>query len=169
MGNLEEKPQAGIRLGMLQFILSTSPYDFTLETTQKIYSYRVEDGVASFIDDQSLHDHHIMPLNMIKRPADSSTSEIRSGNSRFNSPLNRTFITRESNLKLSDIGPERYFSYLGESEDHLTHILESHFIPGNAVQLMNSSNSEENALVIMEARYELILKSIRARLLELEM
>lgn len=168
LGKTEERAQTGIHLGILQFVLSQKPYDFCVDETTVNYPYKVKEDFISFIDDSSLHDHHIMPLDMIKIPDGKNSQDLRSSNSRFNSPLNRVYISSSANLALSNIGPDRYFSFLGEDRSHVEHILNSNFIPRDAMHIMRGANSIENAERIMEARFDLIVNGVQGRLITLK-
>lgn len=99
---------------LTSYILSRAPVDF-LAVGEILQPWRVE---------QELEEHHVIPLASA-RTVDQSARNLRAKNNRphpLNSPLNRTFILRSSNRKISGMPVERYLQSV-ESQARLSHCL----------------------------------------------
>lgn len=97
-----------IHNGILQYVLSLRPNDFSKKEYRLLAWKVAEDGVA-------LNDHHIIPLGS-QSTLEKSAKELRKQkNSVLNSPLNRTLITKKSNSNISQLSVERYMPVLNES------------------------------------------------------
>ncbi|WP_336784694.1 DUF262 domain-containing protein [Paenibacillus sp. MMO-177] len=155
--------RASVSLGMLQYILSNQPKDFlpVIEEELRLNAWDISTGKLVRRNDESiqleLHDHHIIPLGDASN-IEESTKKIRSDRRHLlNSPLNRTFISSVSNLKIRDKSPDRYLQYIKESSRW------GHCLPED--QTFNISNNYEEFL---EHRYSELKKQIKMELEKLE-
>ncbi len=113
---LREHDDAGVAsdvgIYLPSYILSRTPVDF-LESGESLQAWRAE---------QQLEEHHVIPLASA-RTVEQSARKLRDKNNRphpLNSPLNRTFIMRNSNRKISGMPVEKYVKEV-RSQARLSH------------------------------------------------
>jgi hypothetical protein len=171
----EEPPSTAIRTGMFQYILSLQPFDFTMDKQDKkrrLAAYKfanVESKTLGFIDSTNdddtikLNDHHILPLGDTKEVGQ-KTQELREDkNHILNSPLNRTYISQNENLKISSMGPKKYFNAFKEDD----FIRKSHCLPEGFATLDFISLETDAFSDVLKQRLELIKDSLNERLSDL--
>lgn len=104
--NLGRAPKPFLRDVICQFYLSNVYND--LLDTNKILSafYKLE---------TALEKHHVVPLGSQKFIKESTATLRDNKNHILNSPLNFVYITKETNLAISDMKIEEYYSFLNGS------------------------------------------------------
>jgi hypothetical protein len=143
--NDDKSVPTAIYNGILQYVLSGKPSDFTLNTTKLI----PWDISANRI---VLEDHHIIPLGSVTTINESS-KQLRSNKSNvLNSPLNRTYITRIANQQISSLSLDRYLPILNNSITH------SQFIPNGPYNQIPSDRAFQESFI--KARFDLIKREI---------
>lgn len=109
-------PTNSIYKTLMQYVISRNPSDFLCEENKD-----KPDHLLAWDISNNFEDHHIMPLNSIKKIKESTTS-IRQSNTPLNSILNRTIISKKSNRI---IGGMDYEKYKTEIKDF---VLREHFV-----------------------------------------
>jgi hypothetical protein len=104
--NEEYSVKKAIRNGIVQYKLSTQPYDLS-EENERITSWK------NLTDEEySIHKHHIVPIHN-SDTMDESAEAIRSeDNHILNSPLNITPISEEANSNISSLPPSHYLAHI---------------------------------------------------------
>jgi hypothetical protein len=165
----EESPKAGIRTAILQFVLSQKPYDLIAGEVEKTKAFRLnsETKCVELLKKNSLHDHHIIPLDVGKNLGE-RTEAIRNDPSHIlNSPLNRVFISASANEEIGSLDPARYFEVLGNHGEHKENILSSNCIPTSFSDI-NTESYSGNATKVMEDRFDSIKNKVLERILTLK-
>ncbi|MDF0728431.1 DUF262 domain-containing protein [Cytobacillus sp. S13-E01] len=155
--------RSSVSIGILQFILSKQPKDFLpiseeeirLNTWDISSCKLIKKGLVSI--PLEIHDHHIIPLGDATT-IDESSKKIRADKKHIlNSPLNRTYISSVSNLRIRDNSPDRYLKYVEETSKW------GHCLPDTDLESV-SSNYEQ----FLKRRYIEIKKEIKRELERLE-
>ncbi len=164
-----EAPKEAIRSAILQFILSQNPFDLTSDKMSKIKSFAICDETkdVKLLAQNSLHDHHIIPVDIAKKLGENSEAVRSNITHILNSPLNRLLISAEANLKIGSLDPARYFALLGENGLNSKEILRSNAIPESFVEVNTDKCSEADILPIIEERFELLSTKLKTHLLRL--
>ena len=147
--SLDHSVPTAIHNGILQYILSLNPADFTEEPT-KLRAWEVS------LDKISLQDHHIIPLGSVTTLGQSSQEIRKNKNHILNSPLNRTLITPIANNRIRAMNIEKYLPILNNSIYH-SHCMPS--LPEDKNEL--NDNNYENFLI---KRFEFIELSLKQEL-----
>ena len=164
-----EFPREGIRSAILQFILSTNPYDLSAGEVLKIKSYtkNKETNDVQILMSNSIHDHHLIPVDIRKQLGETS-DVVRSNPAHIlNTPLNRVLISGVANTKIGSLDPVRYFNYMGENGLFSTNILNSNYIPVAFTGINTEDCKDENILPVIEKRFDLLETAVKERLLDL--
>ena len=164
-----EPPREGIRVAILQFVLSKAPYDLISESVECIKSYVVDENVKDvhFLEANLIHDHHLIPLD-IRKSLGETSDQVRSNPSHIlNSPLNRVYISAEANNKIGSLDPVRYFNCLGESGTYKANILGSNQIPEQFTNINTKNCDDDRVLEVIEKRFMQVTEAVGDRLLEL--
>ncbi|UZE96824.1 DUF262 domain-containing protein [Alkalimarinus alittae] len=165
-----EPPREGIRLAILQFVLSKDPYDLISEGVARLRSYDVDENTKDvhFIGANLIHDHHLIPLD-IRKGLGATSEKVRNDPGHIlNSPLNRVYISADANGKIGSLDPIRYFKYLGEAGAYKSNILSSNQIPDNFTEINTESCDDDKVLEVIEKRFAMITEAVGSRLLELK-
>jgi len=165
----EEYPKAAIHTAILQFVLSQKPYDLIAGEVEKTEAFRLnsETKCVELLKKNSLHDHHIIPLDVGKNLGE-RTEAIRNDPSHIlNSPLNRVYISASANEKIGSLDPARYFEVLGDHGEHKETILSSNCIP-TSFNDINTETYSDNVTKVMEDRFERIKTKVLDRVLSLQ-
>jgi len=102
-----------IHNGLLQYVLSLQPNDFSKEE-KKLRAWEISESK------ETLQDHHIIPLGSVNELGQSAKN-LRDKNKKghiLNSPLNRTFISNTANNCIKAMSIERYIPFLNGSIKH---------------------------------------------------
>ena len=112
-----EKASTAVQNSIKQFVLSSQPFDlnitgnlnYRLNTWDIINNSEIDFDGEGDIQPLVIEDHHIVPLS------DASTLKVSANTLRnkphlLNSCLNRTYISKYSNRKISNYSPTTYFS-----------------------------------------------------------
>ena len=140
---------------LLSYVLSRSPVDFLQEDTV-LQPWRAE---------QELEEHHIIPLSSATT-VEQSARDLRGKKQRphpLNSPLNRTFITRESNRKIGAMQVAKYLSEVA-SQSRLNHCL-----PDQEGFFVRRQDESEDSYYgrFLQRRLELVRAKLDEELLQL--
>ena len=148
--NEDKSVPTAIYNGILQYILSGKPSDFTIAPSKLVPWEVSSNGII-------LQDHHIIPLGSVTTINESS-KELRSNKSNIlNSPLNRTYITQKANQQIGSLSLDRYLPMLTSQISH------SQYIPsGDYMQITSNKQLQED---FIKDRFDHIK---RAMLLELD-
>lgn len=148
--NEDKSVPSAIYNGILQYVLSGKPSDFSIIPSKLIPWEVTTNGVT-------LQDHHIIPLGSVTTINESSKELRNDKGNILNSPLNRTYITLKSNQQISSLSLDRYLPLLD------TDITHSQFIPtGNYLEISANKQLQE---VFIKDRFDHIK---RALLIELD-
>jgi hypothetical protein len=128
--NEERSVPSAVYNGLLQYILSKRPSDFT-EKKEILKAWEVS---AKQI---TLNDHHLIPLGSARSISESAKSLRSQKDNILNSPLNRTFITAEANNKIGAFDISRYLPFLNEKAVYLHEIPE---VPSDSILNHNSND-----------------------------
>lgn len=154
----ESQTPSAIHTTILNYILSNQPYDFT--TDLKGGNVRLNSW-----SDFKLEDHHICPLVSKKTMNSTSTTQIRKDKKEIlNSPINRTFISKEANRKIGAFDPTEYFKYVSDFAKY------GHCVamPFEKKYTKKSNESEDDFyLRVCEERYHSFYNKINEELYEL--
>ena len=143
--NEDKSVPTAIYNGILQYVLSGKPNDFTVNVSRLIPWEISINGIT-------LQDHHIIPLGSVTTINESS-KELRSNkNNVLNSPLNRTYITQKSNQQISSLSLNRYLPLLNQSIGY------SQFIPGRNYTIIPNDRAFYETFI--KERFELIKRSM---------
>lgn len=142
----------GVKKSIIQFVLSLEPNDFPSQPSNN--------PVAQLsASDDSLELHHIVPI-ATKRTVQKSSNEIRKEGGAINSPLNLTYISKDSNRFLGSMPLQTYIGSL-DTMTLLDHCLGTVGIvpydPADPDQLRNW----------LEGRYHCIQQRLLTKLREL--
>lgn len=141
-----------VKKGILNFILSIEPADL-LEKGEKISSYKI-DSENRIVSRKDLEIHHIMPLGSSDITIKQSSKELRNNkNHPLNSPINLTYILKDTNRK---IGNKKIQEYLKEISEYN---LETHFIP-------NIDDNNIDHKKFLEDRFKLIKNAVTLKINE---
>jgi hypothetical protein len=152
----EQNVPTAISDGILQFILSCEPFDFADATPVRLSAWLLSAKQVS------AEIHHIIPLKNAAKLSESTNTLRRQSAHILNSPLNLTWITRESNRNLGAQPPSTYLAWLP------TKLFPEHCLP-SAVDFQQNTQSNESVFYkqLLERRYEALLNAIRKRLNDL--
>jgi hypothetical protein len=113
--NEDRSVPTAIHNGILQYVLSNTPTDFSSEGG-KLRAWELsKNGI-------SIQDHHIIPLGSSKDIGESTKSLRADKFHVLNSPLNRTYITQKANTHISSFPLSKYLPILDEKVRH-SHLL----------------------------------------------
>ena len=167
---IEEHPQEAIKTAILQFVLSSNPYDFHIDKQNRLASFTPNSvDTLTFIsnDDDStvvLEDHHIVPFGEITTLGQ-KTEAIRSNkNHIMNSPCNRVYISKSANRNIGKMGPKRYFNEFKDEE----YIIPSHFIPKKFGNVDYDSIENHYLSAVLKERFETLKAEVKKRLSDLD-
>ena len=153
--NVEDKvfEPKSIRMAILQFILSTRPYDFCIpsqeQDTPKLSAWRIANGIETEI-------HHIIPLGHATTIGE-STRELRDKPYHvLNSALNLAYISKQANSALSATSPQEYTPMI----EHLAN--SSHCLP--TPQTFRDNLEHKHYDNILKERFNLIMQTIKQKL-----
>lgn len=138
-------PKAVIRKTLCQFYLA------------KTYKDLMTDGEVQVFSDvcDKLEEHHIVPVGMLDNTYKGMEKKRREDKKNiFNSPLNFIYITKESNLKISNQPIEYYIKYCNENSIYGLHI----DIEGQ------TEINEQNLGEILEKRFGNIKNDVEERI-----
>lgn len=107
-GSEDHKVPKAIRLGLLQWVLSRTPSDFADGVGKRLTAWQAADTD----EDLRLEDHHVIPLFTAKSLGQSTTELRKDSGHVLNSPLNRTYISREMNKKIGQMDPRNYLQQI---------------------------------------------------------
>lgn len=147
---------SAVHKGILQYVLSNTPVDFRPGDPLRLKAWEIAGD--SLI---RLEDHHIWPLGAATRLGESTTKLRRDKDHILNSPLNRTYISREANNQLRDKTPDEYFRELSELIVR-DHCLDSAF--GTKYQRRDDETDEERYVRLLTERYRILKGAIKAEL-----
>jgi len=155
-----EKEPTSIKQGILQFILSNNPVDFTIledgVNAENLAAWKISTG------QQEVEIHHVIPLAN-KVNIRESTSELRKDPKIIlNSTLNLAYITKKANRDISDTSPVVYIKSLEKMAAH------THYLPSDLSVLSDVSaddkTKENNYESVLSSRYDLIRNAISNKL-----
>jgi len=115
--DVNEKAPASIQNSIMQFILSRQPKDLnvTKNDSYRLNSWDIARKIDIDFDNNgdvqalTVEDHHIVPLANASTLKESA-KDLRKKPHLLNSCLNRTYISKYSNRKISNFTPEKYFN-----------------------------------------------------------
>ena len=166
--NADEAPGEAIKSGILQFVLSSQPYDLLQDKISKINSFQLEDEEVHFQDKGALHDHHLIPVDICKELGEKSEVVRNDRHHILNSPLNRILISNSANLIIGSLGPAQYFTKLGESGSYSNEVLNSNFIPIDFKDINTGNCAKEIIAKTIEIRFDLLKEQLERELLHLK-
>jgi hypothetical protein len=151
--NEDKSVPTAIYNGILQYVLSKGPNDFT-EDVSKLNTWEITmNGI-------SIQDHHIIPLGSTTTLGE-STKILRSAKQNIlNSPLNRTFITQKANQNISSMSVERYLPLLNKAIEY------SQCMPDGLISKVTSDETFQETFV--KNRFYKIKNTLLNELTELE-
>jgi hypothetical protein len=151
--NEDKSVPTAIYNGILQYVLSKNPNDFT-ESVSKLNAWEITtNGI-------SIQDHHIIPLGSTTTLGESSKILRNSKKNILNSPLNRTFITQKANQNISSMTIERYLPLLNKAIQY------SQCIPDSIIDKVSSDEKFQEKFI--KDRFLKIKNTILSELTELE-
>lgn len=165
----EGVPGESILSAVLQYILSLRPFDLStgVKRVEPFESNQVGNATAlSLIAANAINDHHLIPVSICKTLGQTSDAIRDNHKHILNSPLNRVFISADSNNKISSLDPTRYFELLGKGV-HSDEILKSQLIPDSFKNVGTNSITENNIKDVLTARFDLIKNNLSTELLQL--
>lgn len=121
--NQDEDIPNAVKKALLQYILSNRPknLDYQSKYKQNLEAWSI--GMGS----QDIETHHIIPLANVKN-LDQSTKNLRSDKQHIlNSPLNLTYLLKETNRRYRDFSPSDYLTKITDDFNNLP--LYDHAIP----------------------------------------
>jgi len=141
--------------GILSYVLSHMPSDFTLEGIQ-LKAWEV------FESNTSLQDHHIIPLGSVTTMGESSKELRKNKSNVLNSPLNRVLISNIANNKIRSLSINRYMPVLNKS------VGSSQLIPTivPSEDELNNRNIDSYK-IFLKARFDLIKMTLERELIKL--
>lgn len=151
---------AAVRSAFLQYILSRYPKNlsFKSDALSKLRAWLIAK------EEQFVEIHHIIPLaNAVN--IGQSTKEIRKGRKHIlNSPLNLTFVVKETNRALRDFSPRDYLTKVTEKFTELP--IYEHFLPNDAQLFDNvkAKPSEDNMKEYCKRRFQELKKELQKEL-----
>jgi hypothetical protein len=146
MKDSENLPNSNVAKGIRQFVLSTSPKDFT-KTPSNLTARNVS------LRKLKVHIHHLIPLGAEKTIKQSS-SDIRDNKSHIlNSPLNLTLISDTANTSISSLPIENYITKLSKWSIS-THLISSNI--SRSVSVDDNKYYED----ILTSRYNALKDSL---------
>ncbi len=158
---LERDIPAAVKAGVLQYVLSREPRDFTPDPV-RLAAWHCsgedrDDGPVLIVEN-----HHILPLGTIPELG-KTTKEMEENKKKIaDSPLNRTYVSKKANRSIAAKSPAEYFSQLD------TGVIEDHFIPENLETFLPTGDEESDSYQDMfTARFKKIKAALDAELEEL--
>lgn len=159
-----EKAPTSIQNAIMQFILSRQPKDLNVtgNHTYRLNSWDIARKIDIDFDNNgdvqalTVEDHHIVPLanaSTLKK----SAKDLRKKPHLLNSCLNRTYISKYSNRKISNFTPEKYFNETTEIS------LIEHCLPVNFnTEYVKKPDEDENEYYnrILDNRYHKIYTDV---------
>lgn len=137
------------RNAILQFILSTNPYDFSIDEDNNRLKLNSWDIAAGSTDVEL---HHIVPLGNVTTVGQ-TTAELRGDeNHVLNSPLNLAYISKAMNQKIREKSPAQYLQLV----DEVARI--RIFIP--RIELYEAAFKTNDYAEIMRDRYDKVYSSV---------
>lgn len=139
-------PKNVIRKTICQFYLAKTYRDLMTDNDIQVFS-----DVAD-----KLEEHHIVPIGVLNKESYKSVEKKRREDKKniFNSPLNFVYISKESNLKISNHPIEFYIKHCNENATYELHI----DIDGK-VEI-----DESNLREILEKRFKIVKKDVENRI-----
>lgn len=136
---------------LLQYLLSNCPPDFVEE--KMITSWQITNGQIK------VDDHHIRPLKNATSLGQSSIQLRRNPKHPLNSSLNRTYILSETNNKISDKAPEKYFKEIKRLN------LSEHLIEEDDYENKRTFSSENEMYVFeLNSRFNRLVDKIKSEI-----
>lgn len=163
---LDEQPRESIHSLILQYVLSISPsYDLHPSKTNLLNAYITNENgdllMRPSSGPNSLNDHHIIPLGMVKSVGQ-KTDEIRQNPKHIlNSPLNRLLISEAANSTISSMDPYRYFSDIPQN------LIVTRSLLIDSIATISTESSEDDIKNVLSTRFDALENSIKGRLLHL--
>ena len=151
----EEPCPAAIQTGLLLFVLSRQPSDFTTED-RKLIAWELRSRSEKII----LEDHHIIPIASAKNIGDSA-KKIRKEKKAtlINSPLNRVLISEKANRDIGGMLFETYSKKLNEAAAR------TQFIPNRRnTDVSSIAQDEEELESFLRDRFDLVQREIKNHL-----
>ena len=147
--NEDKSVPVAIHNGILQYILSNQPNDFT-QDVYKLQAWKIAR------DGEAIQDHHIIPLGSAKTLGESSKALRNNKGNLLNSPLNRTFITQRANNQISSLSIDKYLPLLNQAVQY------SHCLGISSIAKIDSDAGFQKQF--MQQRYADILKTLKNEL-----
>lgn len=132
-----------VSYAILQYVLSLGPKDFRISDPQRLYAWQ----------DIELEDHHIIPLATATTLRESASElRARGDDHILNSPLNRTFISRQANRDIGPKSPTQYWADLKVSQPA------SHLLPGSisTISALGGEGWEDKVRQLLDDRFQRI-------------
>lgn len=134
---------------MLQYILSTRPWDFVSNKSRRLNTWEISKK------EYSVEIHHIAPLTGATK-IEQSTKEIRKDPKHIlNSMLNMTYISKDANQAIKDRPAHDYLNLL---EQHKT---SSHFV---TIDKDTAISANDDRVSFLENRFKLLTNNINKTL-----
>ncbi|RMD48623.1 MAG: DUF262 domain-containing protein [Ignavibacteria bacterium] len=151
MKNEDQEIPAAISNGIIQYVLSCIPNDFTKEK-KKLKPWEI--GKNKY----KIEIHHIIPLGSITQIGQTAKELRKNKDHILNSPLNKTPISYEANQNIKSLSPEKYLKHLEEIT------LYGHFIPTPIETKFENFDRKEKQEQLLKERFEEIKKEIKKEL-----
>jgi len=140
-----------IKVTLLQYILSRSPSDFVKDgpgnAGVKLSSWSASQG------DPELEIHHIIPLAEATSMGESTKSLRKDTNSKMNSSLNLSYISKHANRELSSTSPAEYVKVIHDMASA------TNFLP--KAEMFSQVLIDKDYKKILEHRYILLESGIK--------
>ena len=181
VGGTDPIPRA-VSDGLLDFTLAGRPRDFLPEGWKGVMltaagARAAEQVVTTDANgeereyDMELASHHIVPLATATKIDESSARLRTRGKSLYNSPLNKTWISKFANSKLGGRSPGRYFKEVTDA------VLNRHYVGLGGKEIMRMVEEDDafgdppkegGIRSVLAKRFDAIKASLQGRLDELE-
>ena len=153
--NPDFPPKTTVCNALIQYILSTKPYDFIKDADGNDVSIKSYDKTIKY------EIHHMIPLGSATVKLRDSTKTIRSDKKhKLNSPLNLAYISASANKDISSKSISEYQSEL--STGFLANYKFDNRI--KSYNYMNDNANKDGLKDILESRYELIKGDIQNKI-----
>lgn len=167
MEDINDVP-ASMHNAILQYILSNQPSDFyslppnSNVQTIRLNTWEIAEKKKLHINGKSIvleiEDHHLCPLNTVTQLGESTQILRKDKKHKLNSPLNRTYITKEANRLISGRSPIEYFQFVSQFAQW------GHCVPTPFEVEYSKISGEENEVYhkrVLEKRYAKLLEKIK--------
>ena len=156
----KEEVPTSIQKSIYQFVISQQPKDFFSNNQLKAWEISRKEPLTfdKTNEDMDVELHHIIPLGDANNIKQSAKNIRKDKKNILNSPMNKTYISKFSNRKISDLSPSKYFEFIDDYQ------LVSHLIPTETNNLVRTKKDVDLYEAFIDTRYNCFCNTVKTRI-----